>query len=170
MPSNLYRRGNIWWARIQVRGRDVRRSLRTSSLVKAKKNLKALQDDIEHLRFYGEERRTWKVAVVEWAKIAPSTLKPKVFERYQTSLRQVRPHLDKLYLDEIERKVMAEIVESERIFDMPVTDRALDQQVELTGNVVVALAVVMPEHPSRFDVGGCADNCAGCPFIERDGS
>ena len=81
MPANLYRRGNVWWARIQVRGHDIRRSLRTGSLVKAKKNLRTLQDDIEHLRFYGEERRTWKAAVVAWAKIAPSTLKPNVFVR-----------------------------------------------------------------------------------------
>ena len=109
MPSNLYKRGSVWWGRVQVRGHDIRRSLRTGSLVEAKKRLKALQDDIEHLRFYGEERRTWKSAVVAWAAIAPSTLKPKVFERYQTSLRQVREHLDKLYLDEIDRKVMAKI-------------------------------------------------------------
>ncbi len=109
MPSNLYKRRNIWWARVQVRGHDIRRSLRTGSLVEAKKRLRALQDDIQHLRFYGEERCTWKAAVVAWAAIAPSTLKPKVFERYQTSLRQVRPYLDKLYLDEIDRKVMAKV-------------------------------------------------------------
>ena len=81
MPSNLYKRRNIWWARVQVRGYDIRRSLRTASLVKAKKNLRALQDEIEHLRFFGEERRTWKTAVVEWSKAAPDTIKPNVFKR-----------------------------------------------------------------------------------------
>ena len=109
MPNNLYRRGDIWWARIQIRGRDVRRSLRTTSLVKAKKNLRALQDDIEHLRFYGDERRTWKSVVVEWAKAAPDAIKPNVFKRYLVSLRQVRPYLDHLYLDNIDRKVMAKV-------------------------------------------------------------
>ncbi len=109
MPSNLYKRRNIWWARVQVRGYDIRRSLRTASLVKAKKNLRALQDDIEHLRFFGEERRTWKTVVVEWSKFAPDTIKPNVFKRYLVSLRQARPYLDHLYLDEIDRKVMAKI-------------------------------------------------------------
>ncbi len=46
---------------------------------------------------------------VEWSKAAPDTIKPNVFKRYLVSLRQVRPYLDHLYLDNIDRKVMAKV-------------------------------------------------------------
>ena len=109
MPSNLYRRGDIWWARIQVRGRDVRRSLRTTSVVEAKARLKKMLDDIEHLRFFGEERVTWKAAVVAWAERVPGSIRPGTLERYVFSLKNVRPYLDGLYLDAIGPKTIARI-------------------------------------------------------------
>ena len=109
MPSNLYRRGDIWWARVQVRRRDVRRSLRTSSLVEARARLKKMLADIDHMKFHGKERLSWKAAVVAWAEIAPDSIKPNVFKRYLVSLRQVRAELDHLYLDEVDRRVMAKI-------------------------------------------------------------
>ena len=70
----------------------------------------------------------------------------------------------------IDREPMAEIVESERSLDQFVADGALDQQVELAGDVVVPLPVMMPEDPARGDVRRCADNCAGRSFIKRDRS
>ena len=109
VASNLYKRGNIWWARIQVRGRDVRRSLRTASLIEAKKRLRKMQADLDHLRFFGEERVTWKGAVVAWAKEAPRSIRPGTLERYRFSLKNVRPNLDHLYLDEIGPKTIAKI-------------------------------------------------------------
>ncbi len=109
MPSNLYKRGNIWWARIQVRGRDVRRSLRTTSLVEAKTRLRKMQTDLDHMRFYGEERVTWKGAVVTWVEQAPRSIRPGTLERYRFSLKNARPILDHLYLDEIGPKTIAKI-------------------------------------------------------------
>lgn len=109
MPDNLYRRGEVWWARVQVRGRDVRRSLRTTSVVTAKQRLKAMLADIEHMRFYGDERQTWKNVAVEWAKEAPRSIRSSTFERYRFSLKTLRPILDKLYLDEIDKKTIAKI-------------------------------------------------------------
>jgi hypothetical protein len=65
--------------------------------------------DIDHMKFHGKERMSWKAAVVAWAKIAPDSIKPNVFKRYLVSLRQVRAELDHLYLDEVDRRVMAKI-------------------------------------------------------------
>lgn len=107
MPDNLYKRGNVWWCRIQVRGRDVRRSLRTTSLVEARKRREALIKDAAHFRFKGETRHTWKEAVVEWAKAA--SIKDGTRKRYLVSLKQLRPILDKLYIDEINRGTISKI-------------------------------------------------------------
>jgi integrase/recombinase XerD len=113
MPSrggvdNLVQRNGIWYARIQVRGRDVRRSLRTSSRTEAKKRLTEVLAQAEHFRFYGEGRHTWKEAVVEWAASGPE-LSPGTLKRYLVSLGQLRGVLDELYVDEITPRTIAQI-------------------------------------------------------------
>lgn len=109
MPSNLYKRGTTWWARVQVQGKDHRRSLRTSSRAEAVKRLRAFMEEAGHQRFYDEERRTWKTAVAEWGMHGTAGIKPGTLKRYQVSLRQLRPYLENLYVDEIGRKKIAEI-------------------------------------------------------------
>lgn len=107
MPDNLYKRGATWYARIQVRGQEHRQSLRTSSLAEAKKRLRRALDKAEHFRFHGENRHTWKEAVVEWGK--DPGVKPNVLTRYLVSFNQLRGILDELYIDEITRATMSKI-------------------------------------------------------------
>ncbi len=109
MPDNLYKRGGTWYGRIQVRGREVRKSLRTGVLVEARKRLKKMRDDLDHLRFYGEERRTWKAAAGRWVETIGPSLKPSTLKRYRVSVKQLKPILDHLYLDEINLKVIAKV-------------------------------------------------------------
>lgn len=106
--DNLVKRGGVWYARIQVRGRDVRRSLRTGSRVEAKKRLKIALEQAEHIRFHGEARHTWKEAVTDWVTSAPE-ISPGTLTRYQTSLRQLRGILDSLHVDEINARTIAAI-------------------------------------------------------------
>ncbi|MCR9177557.1 MAG: tyrosine-type recombinase/integrase [Alphaproteobacteria bacterium] len=111
MPDNLYQRGQTWWARIKVKGRDYRRSLRTTSLGEARKRLTKFREDMDHLAFNGEARHTWKEAVVHYVEdILPKAVKPRTADRYLTSIRMVAPHLDHLYLDEINRKAIGGLV------------------------------------------------------------
>lgn len=107
--ANLYRRGRIWWARVQVNGRDFRRSLRTSSKLEAGKRLKPMLEGAQHARFFGEARYRWQDAVTAWVAQAPKTLRPATVKRYLVSLRRVRGILDGLYIDEIELKTIARI-------------------------------------------------------------
>ena len=106
--DNLVKRGGVWYARIQIRGLDVRRSLRTSSRAEAKKRLPAVLAQAEHFRFYGEHRHTWKQAVVEWAASGPA-LSPGTLKRYLVSLGQLRGILDDLFVDEITPRTIAQI-------------------------------------------------------------
>jgi hypothetical protein len=41
MPNNLYRRGKVWWARAQVSGSDIRKSLGTEKRAEAQIRLAA---------------------------------------------------------------------------------------------------------------------------------
>jgi len=106
--DNLVKRNGVWYARIQVRGRDVRRSLRTASRAEAKKRLAGVLAQAEHFRFYGESRHTWKEAVVEWAASAPG-ISPGTLKRYLVSLSQLRGILDELFVDEITPRTIAQI-------------------------------------------------------------
>ena len=109
MPSNLYKRGGIWYCRVQVQGHDHRRSLRTRSRVQAVKALRKVLAEVENYRFTGQERHGWKDAVTEWLAHGAADLRPATLRRYLVSLGQVRPYLDDLRLDEITRATIARI-------------------------------------------------------------
>lgn len=103
MPENLYKRGNVWWARVKSNGREHRKSLRTGALALARKRAKAFRDDIEARTHDGEKK--WEEAVIAWRKavdIADSTR-----ERYQISLRNCLPALKGKYLSEIKKPFFA---------------------------------------------------------------
>lgn len=133
---NLYRRpgSEIWYARVQINGRDERRSLRTSSKVIARKKLARLMANLEEERFTGEERISWKRAVIEWATSAAAAVKPRVLERYKLSLRQLRPILDPLFVDEVSTKTIAKIVKERR--DAGVTNATIKRDLTAVSSVL----------------------------------
>lgn len=106
---NLVKRKGVWYARREVRGRDVRRSLRTASLAEARKRLKTAIAELDHLAFYGEARHTWQAAVVEWVKEASGLIRQSTLKRYLVSFRQVRQIMDGLYVDEITSRTISQI-------------------------------------------------------------
>jgi integrase len=107
MPRNLYRRGDIWWARLAVDGREIRRSLRTSNRAEAEKRLAELKRQAEHTKFWGHERPTYAQAVVQWSETAASGLKPGTAARYRCSARALDPHFGNLYLDQLTKRTIA---------------------------------------------------------------
>jgi len=114
MPANLYRRGPVWWARAQVAGRDLRRSLRTGDRVEAKKRLAKWLEQVSHIAFDGQERATWQAAVKRWSSELPQSVRQSTINRYLVSARQLHPHFSDLYLDQINRRKIAEYVAARR--------------------------------------------------------
>lgn len=106
---NLYRRGKIYGYRVQIDGKDHRRSLRTSSKTEALKRLKQVQAEAEHIRWNGERRHEWKEAVVGWRQDAAAQFAPKTLERYLFSLAKARGVLDDLFVDQIDLRTIAKI-------------------------------------------------------------
>lgn len=107
IPPNLYQRDGIWWARIQVRGRDVRRSLRTGVKAEAKQRLKALLAEAQAERAAASglpsdaAERTWREAVSRYLSTQLSDLRPRTRDRYECSIRMMHPHFGELRLRQI---------------------------------------------------------------------
>ncbi len=82
MPDNLYRRGRTWWGRVQVAGREYRRSLRTRSRTEAKGRLAAMLQEVSHAAFYGENRHTWQEAILRYtSEVLHQWVKPETAAR-----------------------------------------------------------------------------------------
>lgn len=114
MSDNLFQRKGVWYARVKVRGKDHRPSLRTRSKSEARRKLRKILNDLDHLRVTGEELHPWKTAVVEWAAAMEKSIKPSVLSRYLTSLDKVREAVEDLNVEEIGTKTIAEIVRTRR--------------------------------------------------------
>ena len=84
MPSNLYRRGSVWYARIQVAGKDIRQSLQTTDRRAAERELKVRLADLS--TYHGASERTFDSIMADFLLDAETRLKPKTVKRYASSM------------------------------------------------------------------------------------
>lgn len=113
LPKGLYERNGILWARFKIKGVEYRESLRTRSVAVAEKRMKAVRQAIEERAFYGaEDAVSWKQAVVSWnEKGSRATgIKDSTFDRYVTSIGQMREWLDDKMLHEVDARLLRQIV------------------------------------------------------------
>lgn len=113
MSDNLYLRGKVWWAKIQVAGVIYRRSLRTGSRPVAKKMVAIEAAKIREQAVTGLERHSYKEAVIKWRAEFLTGKEPATARRYLSSARQLAPHFRELHIDQIRPATIAAYV-SER--------------------------------------------------------
>lgn len=89
---NLTYRNGTFYVRVQVEGRDVKRSLHTSDRAEAQRRMKPILDDAQRVRAGEAPTYTYGDAVIDWAKSRFGGVKESVQLRYQASLRQLAPH------------------------------------------------------------------------------
>lgn len=107
---NLYQRGGIWYARIQVRGQELRESLHTDDRREARKRRDRWLGQVNQ-HTYGEPRHRWQDAVGRYEiEVVPGNIKASTAQRYGVSLNQLHPILGERFLDEIDSRLVAEIV------------------------------------------------------------
>ncbi len=110
-PGNLYQRGDIWWGRVTIGGREHRRSLRTDNAREAARRLKDWRIKLERAEFGDGDTPRWKDAVVRWAtEVLPGSVKPQVVRRYLTSVAVLEETFGELRMDQITSRTIAEFI------------------------------------------------------------
>jgi integrase/recombinase XerD len=113
-PKGCFWRDGVLYGRIQTGGRDVKWSLRTDDPAVARSRHKAERARAVAAQRYGDQRRSFAEALEAWGKFIEDQISPKSLERYTTSLGVLQPHLDGLYLDEIDKALIGAIVAARR--------------------------------------------------------
>jgi len=105
--ATIYKRtgSTKFWLRYSVDGQDVRESSGTDDREEAEAILTRKVRENEH----AAERTTYREAAVRFFK--ETRVKPKTKKCYLTSARNWDPFLSRLYLDEINKKVIAGFIE-----------------------------------------------------------
>ena len=103
--GRVYRRGGTWWLGYG----GLRRSLRTGNRKLAGQRAEALVEEIDRAH-WGDRRYAWPEAVGRWlVEVAPGAVRPRTAARYRQSFRALAALLEPLFLDEIDRRVLARI-------------------------------------------------------------
>lgn len=115
MAGNLYRRGKTWWGRITVAGIEYRESLHTRNRAEARKRLEDWREEVGRAKFYGASRLTWKAAALHYVEeVMPTGVSESTGKRYKVSLRQVEPHLEPYFLDQIGPRQIGQLIAARR--------------------------------------------------------
>lgn len=108
MPSNLYQRNGIWYARIQVDGREVRQTLKTKNRREAERKLATfLQETSE---YHGTVRKKFDDVMDAYLLDAKPRLKPRTLQRYETSAAMLADRFTGLWWDEITKPAVLQYV------------------------------------------------------------
>lgn len=111
-PANLYQRDGVWYARVQVGGREHRRSLQTRTRREAERRL------TEYLRgvspYHGTVRHTYKEAATLWLEACATEWTPKTARRYDQSLTVLEPYVGHLFWDQINRAILQDFIKARK--------------------------------------------------------
>lgn len=109
MPDGrLYKRGNTYWGRIRLAGREYRRSLRTGNPKEARLRLKGWRQALERLSIGAPDCPTLKAVTYRWSvEVLDQSVKPSVARRYLSSMRQIVATLGDLPIDTITQTTLA---------------------------------------------------------------
>lgn len=113
--ATVYKRGNTWWVRFTINGQEVRKSARTTSKVEAQRFLGKLLDDHRQFDREGRPRQPYQEALFRFTQEYLPTIKPSSARRYRASFRQLVPHFQTAYLDEINKARLSEFVSARKV-------------------------------------------------------
>lgn len=113
-PKGCFWRNGTLYGRIQTSGGDIKWSLRTDDPKVAASRRKTERARAVAAQRYGDQRRTFAEAMEAWGLFIVNEVGAKTLTRYTSSLAVLQPHLEGLYLDEVDKALVKTIVESRR--------------------------------------------------------
>lgn len=107
--AGVYKRGSVWWVRFRMNGEHIRRSAKTMKKAEAQAYLSRLIE--EHAQAVrGETREKHLLSQAFERFFDECTLKPGTIDTYRYNSRTCGRLLGHLHLDEVNRRVLADLV------------------------------------------------------------
>lgn len=106
--AGIYKRGRVYWGRVQRKGREYRRSLKTANRVVAERRFGQWFGDLEAVAWGEKPRRSFQEATARFIREHLTTLKPRSADRYGTSLKHLAEHFDGMTLDKIKSSALSD--------------------------------------------------------------
>ncbi len=166
--AGVYRRGDVWWVRFRRDGVHVRRSARTAKKAEALVFLAKLME--EHAQTTrGEPAARHLLTETMERFFEETTLRAGTVETYRYNSRVLTRLLGHLYLDEIDRRALAEFVTSRK--RTGVTDATIRRDLALIGSIFTAAirwswADTSPV--TRFNKKALKESSARTRFLTRE--
>lgn len=111
-PSNLYQRGGIYYARLQVSGAERRVSLKTADRREAERRLRTFL--AENSPYHGTVRKTFDEVLAGYLAEVATRVKPKTLKRYDTSTLQLSRKFAGRWWDSITKGVVVEYIDERK--------------------------------------------------------
>lgn len=112
--KNTFKRGDIWWARFEVAGKEFRGSLSTRNEAVARRRAQEWRVREIGVAKFGEDRKTYVEVFAAWSIHIVTQVGPTTAGRYGVSLGMLEPWLKPLFLDEIDKAMISDIVRGRR--------------------------------------------------------
>jgi integrase len=112
--AGLYKRGTVYWARAQRKGREYRRSLETANRGIAERRLREWLADLDAIKWGDKPRRTFNEAAERFIRQHLITVKPSTARRYGDSLKHLAVHFGGKTLDQIKSAALSDFETARR--------------------------------------------------------
>ena len=109
-----YKRGSVYWGRVQRQGKEFRRSLGTSDRRIAERRLQQWIEDMESLAWGDRPPRAWAEVWERFMREHCTTLKPASAKRYAVSLKNLSRVLDGKTIQQVRPSLLSEFVTMRR--------------------------------------------------------
>jgi integrase/recombinase XerD len=116
-PTGCYWRNGVLWGRAKIKGVERRWSLHTDNPKIAGERRKAGKDKLAAVAHHGDARFSFAEVVAGWSSWIERQVGPRTAQRYATSLGVLAPFLDGKFLDEIDGRLVAEIIRTRQSVD-----------------------------------------------------
>lgn len=138
-PDGCFWRGGVLWGRVQIKDRDFKWTLRTDN----PKDAKSRRDEkcrlLKAAIHYGDNRRTWADVMAEWADQLARNVSMRTYARYMSSMAVLQPHLQGLYLDEVDSALVTNIIKARQTTlpgNRPVTNATIKRDLGAMSSVL----------------------------------
>jgi integrase/recombinase XerD len=117
MP-NIFKRGKIFWGRIQINGETYRTSLRTGNAAQAQTRYKKWEQELKAAIFDGVVSVVWQEAASEFIEQSTDLIPSAATrDRYFVSLRQVGEYFDDTNISDIDNEMIGRMITARQADD-----------------------------------------------------